>query len=671
MIFKSNNRKNGFFKAACLGLALLTTAPAMANVTRVSELVDVDPNVWAYKALKELVEKYDVLEGYPDNTFRGNKPATRYELAQALYEVLKVVDLGKMDPSDVDTVGKLSNEYDKELAAIRNRVAALEGRVSALENSASAGGSWTDRIRLSGDLTNVVQTDWDFSGAGNGTQWGTRARLGVDAELIDGLSHEHLGEGIAHIRFNAGNGGPGTYAYHTGGNNLNDVLFDGSNPGNYGSNNSLFSGRTQDSRMDAYLDQAYYSQVFKFGHTDPCSNETTSYDRFFAVADLGQQDLWNTFHKSLVREDSLDGFINQRILHGMPGSSDGITEALHIGLNWLGDGVESEKVDECGNVSAAGVDDCGNPLPGFFQALSLDYAFSANKNPVGSGYDPAIFALLGLPGNNTSNVDPFGAGYGVSATTSRVDRSHAHNVALNFLYDIPGQFFNTGLLSAGYSANFIDFESVALGIDASASDTSFGQSFWAKWEQYFGKNRTFGLFADYAWFSKDTANVYVAGPAKWMATGGVILNTTFFPETWNFNKDQLGLAYSIMDPRTEYTAANPTIGGINAPGLPSVSPTSSHGFVPSLYGIFGGNDASKPEHIIEAYYRKYITENISITPDLQFQVNPNGNDDAALSGIIRATFKLPNWNDGGAFDQFGYRDWSQRIAKYRAYHSKQ
>jgi hypothetical protein len=145
LIFKSNNRKSGFIKAACLGLALLTAAPAMANVTRVSELVDVDPNVWAYKALKELVEKYDVLEGYPDSTFRGNKPATRYELAQALYEVLKVVDLAKAEPGDVETIGKLSNEYDKELAAIRNRLAALEGRVSALEaDNQSAGSSWTD-----------------------------------------------------------------------------------------------------------------------------------------------------------------------------------------------------------------------------------------------------------------------------------------------------------------------------------------------------------------------------------------------------------------------------------------------------------------------------------------------------------------------------------------------
>ncbi len=609
----------------------------MANVTRVSELVDVDPNVWAYKALKELVEKYDVLEGYPDNTFRGNKPATRYELAQALYEVLKVVDLAKADPSDVDTIGKLSGEYDKELAAIRNRVAALEGRVSALEaSSASAGSSWTDRIKVSGDLTNILQTDW-ANGDGDAGQWGTRARLGVDAELIDGLSNDHLGEGIAHIRLNAGNGGPGTFGYHTASGNLNDVLFDGSNAGNYASNNSLFSGRTQDSRMDAYLDQAYYTQIFKFSHTDPCSNETSDYDNIFAVVDLGQQDLWNTFHKSLVREDSLDGFINQRILHGMVGGSDGITEAIHLGLNILGDGIETEKVDECGNVTGGGVDSCGNPLPGFFQAFSLDYAFAANKNSVGAG---------------AVNTSPQTAGVAVNSTTTRVWDSNSHSVAANLLYDLPGEFFNTGLLTAGWTGTHVDYNQAGI-------DDSFGNTFFSKWEQFFGRNRTFGLFADYSWADNSESNYLVNGPANQVMQAGVILNTTFLPETWNFNKDQFGLAYSLMDP---FNSANNNGTPFGLAFTASPAPTSSNGYTPALY------IGHRPEQIVEAYYRKYVTENISITPDIQLVLNGNGHN-TGLSGILRATFKLPNWNDGGAFDQFGYRDWSQRIAKYKAYHS--
>jgi hypothetical protein len=655
LIFKSKNRKNGFFKAACLGLALMTTVPAMANVTRVSELVDVDPNVWAYKALKELVEKYDVLEGYPDNTFRGNKPATRYELAQALYEVLKVVDLAKAEPGDVETIGKLSNEYDKELAAIRNRLAALEGRVSALEASdaASAGASWTDKIKLSGDLTNILQTDW--GNGRNAGHWGTRARVGLDAHLIsdDGTTGGHLGDGIAHIRLNAGNGGPGSFGFHTASGNLNDVLYDGSNP-SASNNNSLYSGRVQDSRMNAYLDQAYYTQVFKFSKTDPCSNETSGYDNIFAVVDFGQQDLWNTFHKSLVREDSLDGFINQRVLHGGVGASDGVTEAIHVGLNFLGNGNEEEKTDECGNVKGGGVDECGNPLPGFFQALSLDYAFAGHKNNIWGG-------SAGIPAGSSESIP-----VGFNATTNRVWDSYSHSGAANLLYDIPGSFFNTGLISGGVTGTHLNFNGGYLGAlgggaGAGSLDDTFGITAFAKWEQWLGKNRTVGLFADYSWAANSKSNYLVNGPMNQLIQGGLLLNTTFLPETWNFNKDQLGLAYSFYDP---FNSANNNTSAFGQAFTSSPVSTSSGAYFPALYV------QHRPEHIIEAYYRKYITENISITPDVQFIMNGNGHN-TGVAGILRATFKLPNWNDGGAFDQFGYRDWSQRIAKYKAAHSKE
>jgi len=641
LIFKSKNRKSNFFKAACLGLALLSFAPAMANVTRVSELVDVDPNVWAYKALKELVEKYDVLEGYPDNTFRGNKPATRYELAQALYEVLKVVDLAKAEPGDVENIGKLSSEYDKELAAIRNRLAALEGRVSALEaDGSNTTTSWTDRISVSGDLTNVLQSDW--GGNRDAGHWGTRGRLGVEATLIDGNSGSGiLGEGIAHFMLNGGNGGPGSYGFHTSGNAFNDVLFDGSNPGAVGNNNSLYSGRVQDSRMNAYLDQAYYTQVFNFHHTDPCSNETTGNSNFFAVADLGQQRLWNTFHKSLVREDSLDGFMNQRILRGMNGASDATTEALHLGLNWLGDGVEKEKVDECGNTKGGGVDECGNALPGFFQALSLDYAFAGHKMPAS-----------GAVGGGLRGYDD------VNATTNRIWDSYSHSGAVNFLYDIPGNFFNTGLLTAGASGAHIDFNGGIPGV--AGLDDTFGWTFFTKMEQWFGKNRTFGLFADYSWAANSKTNYILNGPANQVMQLGGVLNTTFLPEALNFNKDQLGIAYSLLDP---FNSASNNQTPFGLAFTHSGYPTSSANYLPALYVDH------RPEQIMEVYYRKYITENISITPDFQMVLNGNGHN-TGFAGLLRATFKLPNWNDQGAFSQFGYRDWSQKIAKYRAAHSE-
>ena len=691
-----------------MGLALLTVAPAFANVTRVSELVDVDPNVWAYKALKELVEKYDVLEGYPDKTFRGNKPATRYELAQALYEVIKVMDtleVSQVDGTDLGTVNKLKQQFDRELASIQNKVASLEGRVSALEaggvGEGIASSSWTDRIRLSGDLTNQLR--YDHKGDNGDATWGTRARLGLDAVLIaDDNTGGALGEGIAHIRLNAGNGGPGTYGYATSGTALDDILFDGSNPTS-GSNNSLYGGRTQDSRMDAYLDQAYYTQVFKFSKADPCTNEVKSYPNFFAVVDLGQQDLWNTFHKSLVREDSLDGFTNQRILHGGLGGSDAITEALHVGLTWLGGDDEGQRVDECGNPKSTGLDDCGQPLPAFFQAFSLDgsvYTSKATGEADDVIYDPndptRTWFVAPLQYNNLNGFGYSNQNY----TTTRVGQNLGGALAANLLFDLPGQFFNTGLFTLGATATHLDrnwtgivmdpfgvtgvadyLSSGSINANAATFGDDTGWTIFTKWEQYLGRNRTVGLFFDYAYNNDSTSNYAMTGPLEHIATAGAVVNMGFMPTKWNFNKDQVGLAYSYAVPFNNSLGApghvnNSVIdqnrwfsvpGGIVTnplTGLPQVGPS-----IPLYSYNYLNPYLEREEHIVEAYYRKYITENISLTPGVLFNVHPNGSGKNAVSAYFRSTFKLPNWNDGGAFDQFGYRDWSQRIAKYKAAHS--
>ena len=57
---------------------------SLANITSVSELSDVKPTDWAFQALKSLVERYGLIVGYPDATFRGNRALTRYEFAAAL-----------------------------------------------------------------------------------------------------------------------------------------------------------------------------------------------------------------------------------------------------------------------------------------------------------------------------------------------------------------------------------------------------------------------------------------------------------------------------------------------------------------------------------------------------------------------------------------------------------
>jgi hypothetical protein len=61
--------------------AITLTAPAMAQVTSVSQLSDVQPTSWSYQALSNLISQYGCVAGYPGGTFKPGQPATRAELA--------------------------------------------------------------------------------------------------------------------------------------------------------------------------------------------------------------------------------------------------------------------------------------------------------------------------------------------------------------------------------------------------------------------------------------------------------------------------------------------------------------------------------------------------------------------------------------------------------------
>ena len=106
-----------------------------ASVVAVNELSDVEGDEWAYKAVQELVEKYDVLEGYPDGTFKGKKPSTRFELAAAVYDLATYFsDEIAVDRDDLSKLAKLLDEFSSDIKAIQGRVEQLETKVTAVEN---------------------------------------------------------------------------------------------------------------------------------------------------------------------------------------------------------------------------------------------------------------------------------------------------------------------------------------------------------------------------------------------------------------------------------------------------------------------------------------------------------------------------------------------------------
>jgi len=108
------------------------------QITSVNELRDVAPTDWAYEALRSLVERYGCIVGYPDRTFQGNKPLSRWEFAAGLNACLNVMERlvqeSAISKEDIDKLKKLAQDFKTELIALGAKVDNLEGRVSFLEN---------------------------------------------------------------------------------------------------------------------------------------------------------------------------------------------------------------------------------------------------------------------------------------------------------------------------------------------------------------------------------------------------------------------------------------------------------------------------------------------------------------------------------------------------------
>lgn len=64
----------------------------LAQVTSITQFRDVSPQTWSFQALKNLVENYGCIEGYPDRTYRGERPLSRYEFAAGLNSCLEALE---------------------------------------------------------------------------------------------------------------------------------------------------------------------------------------------------------------------------------------------------------------------------------------------------------------------------------------------------------------------------------------------------------------------------------------------------------------------------------------------------------------------------------------------------------------------------------------------------
>lgn len=167
-----------------LGLAatfLVGVAPMASaqGFTPVSEFSDVGPDHWAYNAIKAMVEKYQIMEGFPDSTFRGERTINRYEMAALLAKVMSRVEemiasaTGEVPPppqsrsevssEDLRILSRLQQEFRDELAVLKGRFDRFESRLGALERRTRLGGSLQFLYRTypaqPGTLRNVQEFD--------------------------------------------------------------------------------------------------------------------------------------------------------------------------------------------------------------------------------------------------------------------------------------------------------------------------------------------------------------------------------------------------------------------------------------------------------------------------------------------------------------------------------
>ena len=164
-----------------MAMALGVTASAYAA----NPFTDVPAGHWAYDSISKLAAA-GIIEGYGDDTFRGDRLMTRYEMAQI---VAKALAKGA-------NVDKLAAEFADELDALGVRVAALEKK--------------SDNVKITGE----IRYHYGFSNRhiledDRKNETGLRTRLYVNGKINDNWTyvgrfenqqwfHNHVGDDADH-----------------------------------------------------------------------------------------------------------------------------------------------------------------------------------------------------------------------------------------------------------------------------------------------------------------------------------------------------------------------------------------------------------------------------------------------------------------------------------------
>lgn len=577
---------------ACSFTGCLLNSQAAHAITRVDELSDVQQSNWAYEALKNLVEKYNVIEGFPDKTFRGNKAPTRYEMAAALDATVKamgqeIARLGaeKANKEDLAVVAKLQEEFAKELTALQARSTALEARATKIEAKNDEQDNRLaviEKLKLYGDVS--------FGGfadiAGNpgsayrdGISALGRTRVNVDYAAVDDKNGRIVGPGTVHSRLVAAfgrvaplNDGSAANAVNTF-SGISTIAQDASlynegiapnqitnDPGVFGS--SIIGGANL--RANAYFDSAYYSQVLKI--TDKSDWRTT----FTTIGGLMPfRDLY--FKSPYYGNDNLQ-FENTALINNPAAFLDITAPRLAAVINQqLGKWADFRVTTDVSAIDTSNIVDGGL---GFQVEANLGYNLGFIDKYLGTNN---LFNLRG---------DVYGAYYQIHSpgTLERLtvapvvtdSLGHGFYVGANQeLYKGIGGFFT-----------FANNDSSSLSALMTSLRTNTGQNII--WNNA-GQLGFYGI--KYAW------------------TFGTEIPLRALPQflTRGYRqRDALGLGYALLKPNPEYATTGAAIGVA----------------------------AASAEQVFEGYYRAQITDGFALIPSVQLIYNRAGDKANDMDVVI-------------------------------------
>ena len=184
--FRNKGRTAGvLIPAAALligsGLAMSMAPPAQAQA---APFLDTPTNHWAYEAVQDLAKKGIVI-GYPDGTFGGKRPMTRYEFAVALDRALRTVadlvaaqqpgappapagtpPVAAVTQDDLNRIQALIDRFRPELDTIQTNLKTAQDNIDALRADVLDAKALANKAQATADASYGVGADRKFQISG-------------------------------------------------------------------------------------------------------------------------------------------------------------------------------------------------------------------------------------------------------------------------------------------------------------------------------------------------------------------------------------------------------------------------------------------------------------------------------------------------------------------------